>query len=111
MGARISLSTKSQVIQKWIEAIPRDIIAVECGLSGGTVSAIVADWRSTVDVDLVDQLRDVAKALRKRSLTPVECATALRLVSMMNRLGVDDESLEYFISEIYMRGIDIGLQN
>ena len=28
---------------------------------------------------------------------------------MMNRLGVNDESLEYFISEIYMRGIDIGL--
>jgi hypothetical protein len=103
MGARIPLSTKSQVIQKWMAAIPRDIIAVECGLSGGAVR------RSTVGVDLVDQLRDVAKALRKRSLTPVECATALRLISMMNRLGVNDESLEYFISEIYTKGVDIGL--
>jgi hypothetical protein len=28
---------------------------------------------------------------------------------MMNRLGVNDESLEYFISEIYMKGGDIGL--
>ena len=28
---------------------------------------------------------------------------------MMNRLGVNDESLEYFISEIYMKGVDIGL--
>lgn len=65
MGARIPLSTKSQVIQKWMAAIPRDIIAVECGLSGGAVSGIVADWRSTVGVDFVDQLRIVAKALRK----------------------------------------------
>jgi hypothetical protein len=43
MGARIPLSTKSQVIQKWMAAIPRAIIAVERGLNGGAVSGIVAD--------------------------------------------------------------------
>jgi hypothetical protein len=109
MGIRIHPSTKSQVVQKWVEAIPRDTIAAECGLSGGAVSGIVADWRAMVGTNLADQLRELAIALRKRSMTPVECATALRVVNMMNRLGVNDESLEYFISEIYMRGIDIGL--
>ena len=109
MGIRIHPSTKSQVVQKWIAAVPRDRIAAECGLSGGAVSGIVADWRSMVGTDLADQLREVAITLKKRSITPVECATALRIVNMMNRLGVNDDSLENFISEIYMRGIDIGL--
>src|SRR5918995_2826918 len=62
-----------------------------------------------VGADIADQLRELAIALRKRSMTPVECALALRLVNMMSRLGVNDDSLEYFVSEIYTRSMDIGL--
>jgi hypothetical protein len=109
MGFRIRPSTKSEVIQKWISAVPRDRIATECGLSGAAVSGIVADWRLMVGADLADQLRELAIALKRRSMTPVESATALRLVNMMSSLGINDEFLEYFISEIYLRCIEIGL--
>ena len=109
MGARIPPSTKSVVIQKWMSAVPRDTIAQENGLSEGSVSGIIADWRLMVGSDLADQLRELAIALRKRSLKPVECATALRIVNIMERLGVNDDSLENFISEIYLRCIEIGL--
>jgi len=109
MGARIPPSTKSLVIQKWMSAVPRDTIAQENDLSEGSVSGIIADWRLMVGTDLADQLRELAIALRKRSLKPMECATALRIVNIMDRLGVNDDSLENFISEIYSRCIEIGL--
>ena len=109
MGSRIRPSTKTNIIQKWISAVPRDRIAIECALSGAAVSGIVADWRLMVGADLADQLRELAIALKKRSMTPVESATALRLVNMMSNIGINDDSLEYFISEIYSRCIEIGL--
>jgi hypothetical protein len=109
MGARIPQIRKSQVIQKWLSGIPRDRIAAECGMSGGAVSGIIDDWRAMVGAHLADQLRELAIALRKRSLTPAECATALRFVNIMSNLGVNEEALEYFISEIYARSAAIGL--
>jgi ribosomal protein S10 len=92
-----------------MSAVPRDTIAQEYGLSEGSVSGIIADWRMKVGSDLADQLRELAIALRKRSLRPVECATALRIVNILDRLGVNDDSLENFISETYSRCIEIGL--
>ena len=87
----------------------KDTIAQEYGLIEGSVSGIIADWRMKVGSDLADQLRELAIALRKRSLRPVECATALRIVNILDRLGVNDDSVENFISETYSRCIEIGL--
>ena len=109
MGARIPESKKSMIIQKWLSGMNRDRIAAECGLSGGAVSSIIANWRDLIGFDLADQLREISIALRKRSLTPVECATALRFINIMENLGVNEDAFESFISEVYTRSVGIGL--
>jgi hypothetical protein len=87
MGARIQEARKSLVIQKWLTGIARDRLAAECGISGGAVSTIIANWRASIGFDLTDQLMEISIALRKRSMTPLECAAALRLVNIMTNIG------------------------
>jgi hypothetical protein len=42
---RISESMRNMVIKEWLKGNHRDKIAVQTGLSGGTVSNIIREWR------------------------------------------------------------------
>jgi hypothetical protein len=110
MGAGIPDSVKSTVTQKWLAGMSRDAIAAECGLSGGAVSGIIANWKHTVGADHAYQLRELAVALKNMGLTLSEAAKGVRVFNIMSNLGVDEEYLESFISRTYNRIIGIGLQ-
>lgn len=107
---KINATTRALVIQKWLDGIPRDTIANECGLSGGAVSAIIARWKYLDGFELADQLRELAVALRKCGLSPVELADTVRLRNIMNRLGIDEESTTEFLSKTYNTCKAIGIQ-
>lgn len=89
--------------------LSRDDIAQETGVSAGAVSSITAQWKQSVGAPLADQLRALAVVLRKMGYTASECGRGVRLANIMNKLGVDEESFESFITETYNRSKGIGL--
>lgn len=110
MQSRISETYRSLVIQKWLEGLSRDLIAKECGLSAGTVSAIIVQWRHLVGIEYADQLRELAVALRKGGFSALDLAGAIRLKNIMNQIGVGEEPLREFLTETYNTCKEIGLK-
>jgi hypothetical protein len=67
MGQKVPFAIKEKVINAWLEAKPRNIIADENDISYGSVTNIIAEVKkeSIKDIDL---LRAVAVLLNKNGL-------------------------------------------
>jgi hypothetical protein len=109
MPAKLSESVKSGVIQQWLKGVERDRIALGNGLSAGAVTNIVNEWRQAIDFPVADELRELAVTLKKIGITPGECAIGCRASMMLNRLGVGNDQLQSFLSDVYRRSVDLGL--
>jgi hypothetical protein len=109
MPAKLSESVKSGVIQQWLKGVERDRIALGNGLSAGAVTNIVNKWRQAIDFPVADELRELAVTLKKIGITPGECAIGCRASMMLNRVGVGNDQLQSFLSDIYKRSVELGL--
>jgi hypothetical protein len=103
MPIRLSENIKSTVIQQWLAGHQRDKIALHCGISAGAVTNLIQEWSTSLGDDIADQLRDLSVILRKVGINPVQCATGLRLATIMRRLGIQDDQFESFILDVYNR--------
>lgn len=98
MGERIPHSLKKAVIKAWLQGIPRDTIASNNGIGGGTVSRIVQESRiNTPDIDV---LRAVAVKLNKENLDIDHFASSVRLKKILDRLGLTEEKVEMLIEHV-----------
>ena len=109
MPAKLPESLKSGVIQQWLKGVERDRIALGNGLSAGAVTNIVNEWRQAIDFPVADELRELAVTLKKIGITPGECAIGCRTSMMLNRVGVGNDQLQSFLSDVYKRSVDLGL--
>ena len=109
MPTKVPDSVKSGVIKQWLKGVERDKIAFGHGLSAGAVTNIVNEWRQSIDFPVADELRELAVTLKKIGITPGECAIGCRVSMMMNRVGVGNDQLQSFLSDVYKRSVDLGL--
>lgn len=79
----------------------RDQIASKFVISSGAVSNIVNVWRNNIGSFVADDLRELSLSLKKSKISPLECATGIRIEKMMQKFGINEEQFEYFMSEIY----------
>jgi phosphoglycolate phosphatase-like HAD superfamily hydrolase len=110
MPLKIPGDVRTAVIRDWLNGKPRDTIAHENPLSAGAVSNIINEWRNSLTYPDADALRELGIILRKSGITAYNCATGFRLASILKVLGVSEETFRNFVSEIYNRCKDIGLQ-
>jgi DNA-binding CsgD family transcriptional regulator len=86
---KISESIRQTVIRLWLENNSRKDIAVTCGVSEGTVSNIVSDWRQKLgDVD-VEALRELGSNLKRCRIDAVRCAQGFRISMIMRKMGIN----------------------
>jgi hypothetical protein len=109
MPAKLPDTIKSIVIQQWLQGRPRNDIAAENGLSSGAVTNIVNEWRHNLGFAIPDELRELALTLRKVGITASQCALGFRVATTMSRIGVNEDSIETFILDVYNRCKNIGL--
>jgi hypothetical protein len=103
MTFTISNVTRSIVIQQYLRGKSRDDIARDCGLGAGTVSNIIAGWRANLDQYIVEDLRELGINLKKSAISPAQCARGSKIISTLERLGVNEDNFENFISSIYLQ--------
>jgi hypothetical protein len=111
MISTIPNPTKSLVIQQWLRGMQRDVIARNNGLSAGTVTNTVNQWRRGLGVPTADELRELATSFRKVGITPAGCALGFRVGMIMVKLGVKEDEFESFISDVYNRCNNLGLSS
>ena len=100
---------KSLVIQEWLKGVQRDNIAGDNGLSAGSVTNIVNEWRDALGFSAADELRELAVTLKKIGITAAQCATGFRVAMMMSRLGVIENCFESFMIDVYKGGNNLGI--
>jgi hypothetical protein len=103
MPAAIPETIKSQVIIQWLQGLSRDAIARDNNISTGAVSNIINEWTNTLGKYEADALRELAKSLKIAGLSPAQCAIGFRNMKILSEQGIDGETAEHFISDIYKK--------
>src|SRR5919205_196283 len=109
MPTKLSDNIRSIAIQQWLQGVPRNEIAAKNGLSSGSVTNIINEWRQRLGFALADELRELAVTMKKVRITAAQCALGFRAAMIMNNIGVKEDDIEYFITDIYNKCKDIGL--
>lgn len=109
MPVYISSDIRAGVIRHWLIGDTRDQIASRFAISTGAVTNIVNEWRNNLGSFVADDLRELSLSLKKAQISPLECATSLRIGKMMQRFGINEEQFEYFMSEIYNKCQVLGI--
>ena len=103
MPAAISETIKKIVLNEWLEGRSREEISSRNRISTGAVSNIIEEWRTDLANYDIDALRALSLSLKNFKLTPEKSAAGFRVAMMMLKIGVTEESFNYFINEIYNR--------
>ena len=103
MPAAISETIKKIVLHDWLEGKSREEISSRNKISSGAVSNIIEEWRTDLANYDIDALRALSLSLKNFKLTPEKSAAGFRVAMMMLKIGVTEESFNYFINEIYNR--------
>ncbi|MGN6628860.1 MAG: hypothetical protein ACTHKJ_03180 [Candidatus Nitrosocosmicus sp.] len=100
MGGNIPRSIKEAVLREWLLGNSREVIALNNGISTGSVSKILHQSKNNVP-DL-DMMREIALMAKKREINLSDIPAAIRLKKQLDESGVSEEKIEKFIE-----GIDI----
>ena len=100
MPAAISETIKNIVLHDWLEGKSREEISSRNKISTGAVSNIIEEWSNLANYD-IDALRALSLSLKNFKLTPEKSAAGFRVGMMMLKIGVTEESFNYFINAIY----------
>jgi hypothetical protein len=96
---------KSAVIDAWLMGKTRDNIASEFNVSTGTVSNIIEQWQNRIGVYDAHNLRELGLGLKKARITPGKCVDGLRIINIINQLGIDEDHLFDFVNKLYSGSI------
>jgi hypothetical protein len=109
MPQKLPDQVRQAIIEKWLLGHPRSGIVIQCQVSAGAVSSVVDEWRNSVGLDMANLLRDLAVTLRKLGMSPAQCTSSLRIMNLIDKMGMDANSIEIYLSEVYgrLRKLDI----
>ncbi len=107
---RISESMGNIVIKEWLKGNHRDKIAVQTGLSGGTVSNVIREWRDRLGNYEIEEMREFSVMCRKAGITPSQCFPAFRVFDLQRKMGFDEDDLQFFIRRFYSSCREFGLK-
>jgi biotin operon repressor len=114
-------SLTSLVKQGYLNGKSRDQISKELGVSTGTVSKIIKEWKLRIGIPIAEVLRDFAVLVKKSDITIEQCAEGYRMKNIMKNLGITDDinddnrrinydEFSFFVKEIYMNCKRLGIK-
>jgi len=99
MGQKVPYAIKKRVINAWLEAKPRNIIADEVEISYGSVSNIIGNVKRESIKD-IDMLRTVSVLLKKNDLDLTQFASSIRLKNKLNGLKLTEMQADLFLENM-----------
>src|SRR5919107_5454389 len=101
MTFHIPENIRQTVIRLWLEGNSRKEIALISGVSEGTVSNIIAEWRQKIGDRDAEALRELGINMKRIGIDAVQCAEGFRILSTMKKLGINENQFKSFINEVY----------
>jgi hypothetical protein len=72
-------SITSLVIHGYLNGKSRDQISKEIGISTGTASNIIKDWKLRIGIPIAEELLDFAVLVKKSDISIEQCAEGYRM--------------------------------
>jgi hypothetical protein len=85
LNFKIPENIRQTVIRLWLEGKSRKDIAVTCGVSEGTVSNIISDWRQKLGEVDAEALRELGSNLKRTGIDAAQCAQGFRITMSMRK--------------------------
>ncbi|HKG31131.1 MAG TPA: helix-turn-helix domain-containing protein [Nitrososphaeraceae archaeon] len=101
MKSNISETTRQTVIRLWVEGESRKDVALISGVSEGTVSNVIAEWRQKLGDGDADAIRELGINMKRLGIDAAQCAEGLTIKNTMKKLGVNPNQVESFMNETY----------
>ena len=101
MTFHIPENIRQTVIRLWLEGNSRKEIALISGVSEGTVSNIIAEWRQKLGDGDAEALRELGINMKRIGIDAAQCAEGFRISSTMKKLGINENQFKSFINEVY----------
>jgi hypothetical protein len=101
MGIHIPENMRQTVIRLWLEGKSRKHIGLISGVSEGTVSNIIAEWRQKRGEEDAEALRELGISMKRTGIDAAQCAQGFRILSIMRKLGINENQFKFFINEVY----------
>jgi hypothetical protein len=83
-------TTKSLVIQGFLNGKSMDQITSETNVSKGKVHYLINDWKKEIGIPYIDELREFSVTVRKSGISIGQCAQGFRMISILRNLGIQD---------------------
>ena len=99
MGGIIPRNIKTRVIHQWLDGHTREEIARENDIGAGTVTAIIQGARKLEEYSDIDLLRQMSIKLEVEGLDSSSLAFAIRLKSIMEENGINEDQIEPIIQD------------
>ena len=109
MNPNIPQNLRIAVTGLYLQGETRNEIASRTGVSQGSVSNIISDWKKGLDESEASDLRDLGIMMKRASMTPIQCASGFRMAQLLNKSGVNEDGFKNYIFDFYKRFVEIGL--
>ena len=86
--------TRGNVVREWILGFSRDQIAERTGIRAGTVSSIIANYKSGLEELDFDSIRQLAVEGRQHGGNFADLASHLRLYNYFIKSGAAEDKIE-----------------
>jgi hypothetical protein len=90
--------TRRNVIREWILGFPRDTIAENNGIGAGTVSSIIANYKTGLGELDFESIRQLAVEARQHGLNFSDLALHFRMYNYFVKSGAAENKIESFIA-------------
>jgi hypothetical protein len=91
---------RGNVVREWILGFSRDTIAEHYGIGTGTVSSIIANYKTGLEELDFDSIRQLAVEARQNSWNLAELASHARLYNYFVKSGASENAIESFITKV-----------
>jgi len=88
-------------LQYWLQGKTRDEIAQAFEVSQGTVSNIIAKFKSKLGRLDFEAARELGKQLRRHNMTLENCAIGFRVFNIIKKLGIQEEKIQEFLPIVF----------
>ncbi len=81
---------KFLVVQGYLNGKTRDQIALDAGISTGSASSIINDWKKGICIPDIERVRDFSITVRKSGVSINQCAQDFRTLQLLKSLGIGE---------------------
>jgi len=110
MPKKIASSLKQEAVILHLSGEIRDEISEKTGLSKGTVSNTIQEFSTKLVEGDFEAVTNHARFLRKNDVKWQDSVKGFHIFNLLKRLGVDDDKLLSFLSDVYTPFQESGLE-